>query len=234
MTSIPGPHHCIGASRMTTDLIFRDLNARCLAAGGSLSLAEIENARVRFLGRFPSGFELFEAIYSGCMEAGGSPAASTFSRHKILASLLQACGDKAARHTCSLQFEHFGPSWLEPFFEGIAQFVRQTVLPGADQRVIAAYVEAAGKMKSQLSFAEFLKEDGAQLVLRDCLAVLEARGAAEALAGKASSVVNQAIAAQEAIGGPDLRKVTDDQMQKFLGMLPRQMRTVLLPGVPAA
>jgi len=214
-------------------VIFRDLHARCVAAGGNLSLAELDNARIRFLGSFPSSFDLFEAIHAVCTEASGSTAAPIFSQDKILASLLLSCADRAARHACSVQVAHFGQPWLEQFFDGIAQFIRDSVLPSADRRLIAAYVEAAGRMKSRLSIDEFLKEGDVQLVLRECLAMLDANDSADAMAGKAGIAVNNVIALQNSISGPDLRKVTDNQMKRFLTTAPGLLRLALVPTTSA-
>jgi hypothetical protein len=232
MPSTPGPHHCIGMARTTAELIFRDLRARCVAAGGNLSLDQLENARTRFFGSFASGFDLFEAIHADCMDASGSTAAPKFSRDNILAALLLVSGDTAARHAFSIQVAHFNQPWLEQFFEGFAQFIRRTVIPSADHSLIAAYVEAAGRMKSRLSVDEFLKEDAVRLVLRECAEFLVAHGGADAMAGKASIAVNDLIAAQNRIAGPDLRKVTDNQMKQFLSLLLFQLRTAPFPMLP--
>ena len=227
MTSAPGPHHCIGAARTATDVVFRDLHARCVAAGGNLSLAELESAQKHFLESFVSNFSVFETIHADCLQASGGTAAPIFSRDKILASLLLACTDKAARYAFSVQVAHFGQSWLEQFFDGFAQFIR-TILPSVEQRLVTAYVEAAGSMKSRLSIEAFLKQNDVQRVLRECLAVLESDGAGMAV--KVGIVVNNAIALRNSISGPDLRKVTDNEMKRFLATASWQIDSVLVPS----
>jgi len=229
MTSAPGPHHCIGAARTATDVVFRDLHARCVAAGGNLSLAELESAQKHFLESFVSNFSVFETIHADCLQASGGTAAPIFSRDKILASLLLACTDKAARYAFSVQVAHFGQSWLEQFFDGFAQFIRDSILPSADQRLIAAYVGAAGRMKSRLSIDAFLKQHDVQLVLRECLAALDKDGAVDTMAAKAGIVINNAIALRNSISGPDLRKVTDNEMKRFLVTASWQIDSVLVP-----
>jgi hypothetical protein len=229
MTSAPGPHHCIGAARTATDVVFRDLHARCVAAGGNLSLAELESTHKHFLESFVSNFSVFETIHADCMHVSASTAAPIFSRDKILASLLLACTDRAARYAFSVQVAHFGQPWLEQFFDGFAQFVRESIPSNDEQRLIAAYVEAAGRMKSRLSIEAFLKQNDVQLVLRECLAVLDNAGAVDAMAAKAGIVVNNAIALRNSIAGPDLRKVTDNEVKRFLATASWQIDSALVP-----
>ena len=70
-----------------------------------------------------------------------------FSRGKILATVLLAVAQKAARSAFPNQVTRFGPQWLDQMFGGLALCIRQNVCPTADDRLMKAY--AAGKRKDR-------------------------------------------------------------------------------------
>jgi hypothetical protein len=202
--SSAGLQHYIGASRITTDIIFRDLHARCMSAGGHLSLSELENARRRFLANFPSGFDLF-----------------------ILSTLLRACSERSARHAFARQAEHFGPTWIGWFYDGLAQYVRDRASVSADRRLIKAYVAAATRHGHDLSFRHLLIDGEVQNVMRECVTIFGAPNAPETVVCDLGNFINSFTAERGHIGGPHLSKITDRQTQLFLTLLPCETHTVL-------
>ena len=140
--AVAGPHHCIGAARTASELIFRSLRAHCVSNGGSLSLSELESFYSKFINSFSSGFDLFEFVHHNCMDASASTAEMPFARDKILATLLRACGEKTARHAFSVQVELLGSTWISQFFDSFAEYIRQHLCVNADIRLINAYTRS--------------------------------------------------------------------------------------------
>lgn len=225
--TLPGPHHCIGAARAVTDLLFRGLCARCASSGGSLSLGELEEFYSTFINRFSAGFDLFESMHQHCMDASASTAANPLARDKILATLLRACGEKAARHAFSLQIDEFGSTWIDKLFDGFAEYVRQHMCVNADTRLIKAYVDAAAILKTRLSIEKLLTQDAVQCVLRECVIPSDPTGALEPVAKQVSDCVNDHIAKQAGIAGPQLSKITEDQARSFLMLLRLKVKVAL-------
>src|SRR5215471_19720365 len=121
--ALRGPHHCVGTATSVAEMIFRYLNSRCQACGGTLSMADIEAARAHVLASFPSHFNFFETTDQRCMEASGATAPALFARDSILPSLMLACGHKAARPAFPNQLARFGEAWLTQFFGGVAHYI---------------------------------------------------------------------------------------------------------------
>ena len=218
-TGTNGPHHCIATASTITDMIFRYLRARCSAQGGKLSLEEIDDASKRFSESVPSGFDLFETIHTRCMRASGSTAASLFSRKTLLTTLLYECGYHSARASFTHQEAHFGAPWMRAFFQGLAGYIREAVCKDADYQLIAAYVHASKKLKGKLSAGELLKEPDIQAVLRECMAPLIANTASSATLDSLRDLINQHTANTRAAAGADASKISQGELQHFLGLM---------------
>jgi hypothetical protein len=216
-----GPHHCVANANAVAEMIFRYLQSRCTAAG-SLNAAELEAARVHLLQSFPNAFSFFESVNQRCMEASAATAPSFFAKENILASLLFVCSHKAARSAFPNQISRFGPPWLNQFFGGFAEYIRQNVSPTADERLIKVYAVAAGKFGAKITVTDLLNEDGARRVMQECLAPFMAPDAPMALASKLSDVASFHIAAARGIPKPDISKVTEQEVRSFLTWLPPQ------------
>jgi hypothetical protein len=230
--ALRGPHHFLGVANSVGDMIFHNLQSRCQTAGGSLTAADLEDARSHFVHKLPQALEFFSMINQTCMEASAATAPDSFARDSVLATLLMACGQKPARRAFDMQMGRFGNVWLAQFFNGLAIFVRERV-PTADARLIKAYAVAAVKFGAKLSIPDLFKQDAILATLRECLAPLVHADAASDLAAPLSDQVSVHIATQRGIPKPDLSKVTDQQMRNFLTWLPPQAMLVL-SGAPGA
>jgi len=226
---LPGPHHCIGTGRATLEVAFRGLRAECAARGGSLTLIELDSFYSRLIGSFSSGFDMFELRHRHCMEASLGMAPMPFSRAKILSTFLRAYGEKSACAAFSLQVERLGMEWIEQFFSGLAHYVHVRLSSGVDAQLISAYVETAVRMPSTaLTIADLLKQGSVQRLLLACVTnTFEVQGAPETIAKTVCDGVNDFIAVQRGIEGPDLCKATTDQMHRFLTLLPRHLRAMI-------
>jgi hypothetical protein len=213
-------------------MIFRYLHARC-AANGSLSAADIDAARAYVAQSFPNAFSFFETVNQRCMEASASAAPAFFAKENILGSLLFTCTHKAARSAFPNQVARFGAPWLNQFFGGFAEYIRQHTCPTADDRLMKVYAHAAGKLGARLTVTDLLNEDGARKLLHECLAPLMLPEAPVALAAKLSDVVSFHIAAARGIPKPDVSKVIEQEARSFLTWLPAQVN-VALTGADAA
>jgi hypothetical protein len=233
--ALPGPHHCIGTARAVTDVVFRSLRAKCTAAGGTLSMREVEDLYANIIGSFSSGYDMFETVHHNCMAASLGIAEMPFARDRILATLLRAGGEKSARHAFALQVEFLGPIWLGRFFDGFAQFVRQHHCNNADIRLINAYVDAAASTpNSHLSIEQLLQQDAVHAVLHECVQPFAPTGAPNAMAKPVCDAINANTAAKSHIAEPHVSKITEDQARRFLRMLPRELQVALTPPAPAS
>lgn len=222
-----GPHHCAAVGNATAELIFRYLQSRCQAAGGSLTQADLEAVRSQFFQSLPNAFEFFEQSNQRCMAASASTAPAMFAREALLSTLLAACAQKAARTAFPMQITRFGSVWVGQFFNGLALFIRQHVCTDADERLRKIYaVEAVGK-GVKVAVADLLQNDEVRRVLRECLAPLLGPGAVDKLAGPVSHAVSVAMAVERGIPKPDISKVTEQEMGSFLGWLPPQVNLAL-------
>ncbi len=224
---LPGPHHCSATAISVTEMIFRFLSSRCQSSGGTLSAAELEAARAHFIDSFPNAFGFFENVNQRCMDASAASAQLLFARGKILATVLLAVAQKAARSAFPNQIAKFGAVWLDQMFGGLAQCIRQNVCPNADDRLMKAYAVAAAKSGVKLTLADLLKEEETQRIVRECLAPFLTADAPNLMAARVSDVVSSYIASARGIPKPDLSKVTEQEMKAFLTWLPSQMNIAL-------
>jgi len=236
-----GPHHCIANANAVADMIFRYLQSRCAAAGGSLSSADLEAAHGHFTGSLPTAYNAFDVFNARCMEASAATAPAFFARENILSSLLFACGHRAARSAFPNQITRFGAAWLNQFFGGFAEYVRQNVCSTADDRLIKAYAIAANKAGAKLAVTDMLKEPSALQVMRECFAPFMLADAANLRAAALSDVASYQIAAARGIPKPDISKVTEQEVRNFLTWLPPQVNVAMSaagagmqPTAPAA
>jgi hypothetical protein len=169
------------------------------------------------------------------MEAAGATAPTFFARENILASVLFVCGHRAARSAFPNQITRFGAPWLNQFFGGFAEYVRQHVCATADDRLLKAYAIAGGKLGAKLAVTDLLKEPGTLEVLNECFMPFIVPDAPTVLAARLSDGVSVHIASARGIPKPDLSKVTEQEMRNFLTWLPPQINLVLnAAGAPAA
>jgi hypothetical protein len=225
---LPGPHHCIGVTRTVTDVVFRGLRAKCAAGGGILSLEDLDSFHSKIIESFSSGFDLFERRHHLCMDVSLGKASMPFARSKILSTLLRACGEKSAHGAFSFQVERLGLEWIDQLFGSLAHYIHQRVHTDIDARLITAYVDTATMPKTTLTITELLKQEPVQCILLDSIgAAFEVPGAPESIAKDVCDSVNNFIAGERGIGGPHVCKVTEDQICRFLALLPRQLRAMV-------
>lgn len=208
-------------------MIFRYLQQRCTANGGTLSTTDLDESRVHLVHSFPNAFNFFDTVNQRCMEASGASAPTFFSKENLLSSLLFACGHRAARSAFPNQITRFGAPWLNQFFGGFAEYVRQQVCTTADDRLMKAYAVAAGKYGAKIAVTDLLKEAGALQIMRECFAPFLLSEAPNALAARLSDVASFHIAAARGIPKPDISKVTEQEVKSFLTWLPPQINVAL-------
>lgn len=228
--NLRGPHHCVGVATSIAEMLFQYLQAKCEQAGGSLSASELKAAHAQFFASMPKVYNFFESAERTCMEASEAAAPAPLARDAILATLLMACNEKAARHAFPMQIKRFGGPWIAQFFAGFAEYVRRNVCRDADNRLIQSYMEAALRRGAELSTDDLMREASAQQVLRNCLAPFLRPDAPDALAKDVSDVASVVIAEKRGIPHPDLSKVTEQEVRNFLVWLPRLLFLALSPG----
>jgi len=223
---VRGLHHSVGIATSVTEKIFHFLKTRSESQGGRLSTTELDVAHAHFLATLPKAARYFEGVDRHYTEATGSTAPEYFAHEAILATSLFACSHKAAR-TAFPQADGVGEKWLHQLFAGIAAYIRENICADADDGLFKAYFELAMKLGDKLTLADLLHDDGVRRVLRECLAPLIARDAAEKLAEPLSNAVSTHIASERAIGNADPVKVTSAEMRKFLFFLPLELKIEL-------
>jgi len=224
---LPGPHHCIGTARTVTDIVFRTLRAQCAAGGGKLSLEELDSFYSKIIDSFSSGFDLFELRHHSCMNASLGMAEMPLARERILASLLRACGEKSALAAFPLQVECLGIEWVGQVFSSLAQYVRTHVRTDIDARLIDAYVETATLPKIKMTIRELLSQEAVKNIMLECVAVFDGLGAPDSNVKNLCDWVNGSVAGQRGIGSAHICKVTEDEMRRFMNLLPRQFTATL-------
>jgi hypothetical protein len=217
-----GCHHCIGTAFAVTNLIFNFLEGRA-SSSGSLSAEEVAALRSRFLESYSSGYDFFDKIHSECMQATRGTIGDPFARDMILPSLLSACGKRAARRAFKLAVEQCGDTWLDDFFYSFADYIREHGRSNVEPQLIAAFVEAAGKHKSNLTVSSLLQEDKMKKTLFDCITPFVNPEAREKSADMLSAAINQRIARKRNIGRSDPAKTTSEEMKLFLQLFPAEM-----------
>ncbi len=229
--ALPGPHHCLSTARVVADIVYRSLHAQCVARGGALSVEDLEHCYSEIVKSFSSGFDLFERRHFQCMSASLSTAEMPFARDRILATILRACGDPAARQAFPQQVEQWGELWLSPFFAGFAEYVRHQCVD-ADARLIAAYIDAGLTHKAKISLAELLRHKIVQNVLRDCARPFAEQPVPQAMVKQVHDSLNNYGPLPDGAAEAQAGKLADDQVQNFLGLLARRVAT-LAPPEPA-
>ncbi len=227
--ALPGPHHCLATARVVAEIVYRSLHAQSMARGGVLSVEDLEHCYAQIIESFSSGFDLFEERHFQCMSASLSTAEMPFARDCILATILRACGEPAAREAFPQQVEQWGEVWLSLFFDGFAQYIRRHQCLDADQRLTAAYVDAGLTHKAKFSLAELLKHSIVQNVLRDCARPFEEQPVPQAVVRQICDRLNTYGARPDGAAEAQAIKLADDQVQNFLGLLARRIATSIPP-----
>jgi len=229
--ALPGPHHCLSTARSVAEIVYRSLHAQCVARGGNLSVEDLERCYAAIVESFSSGFDLFEQRHFQCMSASLSMADMPFARDHILATILRACAEPAARQAFPQQVEQWGELWLSPFFAGFAQYIRHLCID-ADARLMAAYIDAGLSRRAKISLAELLKHKIVQNVLRDCARPFAEQPVPQAMVRQVCDSLNNFSPLPDGAAQAQAGKLTDEQMQNFLGLLAHQA-AILAPPEPA-
>lgn len=227
---VPGCHHCIGTAFTVTNLVFNFIHTHAIAHDG-LSPAEISELRKRFLESYSSGFDYFEGIHRECMAASRDAKTDPLTRDMLLPSLLAACAKRSAQSAFKVEIGVYGVEWIDEFFFALAKYIREHVRPDAEPQLIAAFVDAAGKHKSNLTVAKLLEEPKTQEIMEICLVDLTTPDGHEAKTALLSTIVNDHVAKVWAIAGADPAKTTTGEIQRFLEMLPSEAGLVVRSGV---
>jgi hypothetical protein len=223
---IRGPHHCVGVATFAARRIFDLLKARIATQGGTLSSGDLDCAEAQFFSGVLKAAAYFETLDSQHMHAIGSTAPELLTRKSILVTLLIASGHKSARATFT-QVEDIGERWFREFFEGIANYVRESACPNADRRLFQAYFKLAMMLGGRLRIADLLNDDAIRQVLAECLAPLLVKGADKNLAQPLSDIVTAHIATVRGIAGANTVKITAGEMRQFLSFLRPEVRLEL-------
>lgn len=228
--TVPGCHHCIGTAFTVTNLVFNFIHTHAIAHDG-LSPDEIAELRKRFLESYSSGFDYFDGIHRECMAAVRDPKKDPLTRDMLLPSLLAACCKRSAENAFKVEIEACGLAWLDEFFFALANYVRDHVRPDAEPRLVAAFVDAAGKHKSNLTVAKLLQEPKTQEIMEICLVDMTRPDDREAKTALISAIVNDHVATVWAIVGAHPARTTTDEIERFLQMLPNEAGLVVRSGV---
>jgi len=229
--TLPGPHHCLGAARAAADIVYRSLHAQCVARGGTLSVEDLEHCYAEIIEGFSCGFDIFEQRHLNCMHASMSIAEMPFTRERILATILRACGEAAARQVFAPQAEQYDEDWLRPFFDGFAHYVRQHLCADADQRLTAAYIEAGLTHKGKITLGGLLSHKIVLNVLRDCARPLAEQPIPSGLVGQVCGCVNGHAARHAATAQAPAINVVAEQMAVFLTLLASQIAMRIPAGL---
>lgn len=230
--ALPGPHHCLGTARAAADIVYRSLHAQCVARGGVLSVEDLEHCYTEIIDSFSSGFDIFERRHLMCMHVSISMAEMPFTRERILTTVLRACGETAARQVFAPQVEELDEAWLRPFFDGFAHYIREHLCADADQRLIAAYVEAGLTHKGKIGLGELLNHKIVLNVLRDCGRPLAEQPIPSGLVDQICDSLNGHAARHAATTETSPISVGAEQMATFLTLLARQFAMQIPAGLP--
>lgn len=229
LDQIRGSHHCIGTSRIILDAIFGVIHSRAIAFGGTITVKEILDAKAQFIESLPSGIDLFEKINRECMEASNSTAPDLFSRDMILATLLSACGEGSAEYAFKLQIQQCGMRWMNYFFEGMAQAVGKNISQEERGQLIDAFVHAAEKHKANMQVSDLVHRKDVQEILLECIAPFSRTVEIDEIVKATSAEINNYICTKYKIRGPHIARITDDQMKRYLTMLPNEFYVTFSP-----
>ncbi len=216
-------HHCIGTGRAVADLIFKIAHGRAMENGGTISAEDILSLKAQFILNLPSGMDFFERINRECMQASGGAAPDPFSRKNILSTLLLACGKGSAEYAFKLQIEKCSSDWLGYFFQGLSEVARNNLSQDSWQELIAAYVHTAEISKSKMQVLDLMARNDVKKVLSDSVAPLYKISDSNEIGRSTSAAINNVISRKYNITGSSIAKITNDQMERFLGMLSKEM-----------
>lgn len=233
LDQLRGSHHCIGTGRAMADLIFKIVHSRALENGGMISAEEILSVKAQFVVGLPSGMDFFERINQECMHASGSTASDPFSQDTLLSTLLSACGKGSAELAFKLQVEKCGADWLEIFFQAFSEVARNNISQDTWQNLIAAYVHAAEVYKAKMQVFDIIARNDVRTILSDCVAPFYRIFESDKIAKSINASINDVIARKYNIAGPSTVKITNDQMERFLTMLSKEMSLRLEQSVMA-
>jgi len=197
-----------------------------------LSVEDLEHCYTEIIESFSCGFDIFERRHLTCMHASISMAEMPFTRERILATVLRACGEAAARQVFAAQVEELDEAWLRPLFDGFAHYVRQHLCADADQRLTAAYVEAGLTHTGKIVLDELLNHKIVLNVLGDCGRPLAEQPIPSGLVAQICDSLNGHAARAAATVEPPSINVGVAQMATFLALLARQIATQIPAGLP--
>ena len=224
---LPGPHHCIGTTRAVIEIFFRSLRARCMAHGGSLPQAELDDLCSQFMDSFACGFDLFELRHGRCMKASLGASGTPFARERILATLLRTCAEKSAHAAFSLQIQRLGTEWIDDLFEGLASYARHRTGTNLDARLVNAYVDTASIPNVKVTVPELLKRQDVKDALLECAHAFEKAAPSATVVAEVCRRVNDSIAERRNAVGAQVCKITDKEVRDFLFLLPQEIGVTL-------
>jgi hypothetical protein len=197
---------------------------RSSKTAGRLSAEEILSLKAQFNLNLPSGIAFFEKVNQECMSASRSAAPDFLSRENILQTLLSVCAKGSVEHAFRLQIEKCKAIWLNYFFQGLSQVVRKNINEESWHVLIAAYVQTAEMNKAKTQVMDVLARHDVKAILADGLAPLYKMLESEEMAKSTSAEINNVIAREYNVTGPNIVKITDEKLKTFLTMLQEEMR----------
>lgn len=227
---ICGPHHCAGVVTHTAENIFHYLRHRCQENGGSLSVSDIDSARIVFFDNIPKAGNYLESVHDQCVKASHGSAPELFSRENILSSLLFRIGHKSALAAFQIQTHDLGANWIKQLFDGMARYIRSRICADIEERLLGIYFGISAQSGSKLTFDVFFNDKRTQHVMDECLGRLMSAEPDEKMTEALSAEISSYIARLRHISGPDRAKVTDMEVRKFLSLLRSELAIALHHG----
>jgi len=222
-SQLGGAHHCIGTGHGIVDAVFRYIQTKCAAHGGTLTDSELAEVQEEFVDDFPFMFDLFEAVHARCMTASCATAPKLFAKGQMLSSLLFTCSRYSAARAFSSEVQDLRGNWLQVFYAALSDFIRQYVSLDAEARLTSAYVKASLKHGQALTIEKYWREETVRNVLRECLRGSETRDFLDALIAALGGTLSNDIDAD--CEWHSSKAV--DQIREFLRFFPDEMRSAL-------
>jgi hypothetical protein len=221
---LAGSNHCIGTSHSVINLLFRYLQSKCAANGGTLTDAELKEAQSDLVDGWQSMFDLFGDIHDRCMVASGADAPMMFAKGRMLSSLLFACSHEAAGHVFGTMAKGASYGQLDYFYDILAKLLRRHVAADAESRLTGAYVRASLAHGQTLTVEKLLREQTVKDVLRECLQPFEFAAYPETLI---AALADKIKAATENLAGDAARysnEISLAALRCFVSRFPREIR----------
>lgn len=213
MPAIPGPHHCIGTSKATIELVFEHLSRACTKAGGNLSAPDLVAAKQAIEASLTQAID-FSSVNSACRAAFQRISIDLSESRNLSAIVFYAYLQDVIKLGFQGQISR-KPDWHRFFCLALVQLGEEQFNIAVSARLGKIYEDIAVKFGAGTQMKQFIEAPATIAAMAEVLAALRDLPGNQVAQRSATGIVNASLMNALGVCAPNVYLVSRTSLVRF-------------------